>query len=301
MTKKVLIVTHNAKFHADDVFAVATLFLILGEENCEVIRTRDKDLIAKADYVVDVGEIYDPSQRRFDHHQRGGAGERDNGLPYAAFGLVWKEYGVQLAGTPEAAERIDRALIQSLDAPDNGVSIADPIVEGIVSYTIAEIIDLYRPTWKEEHNWDQRFLESVAWAKNILERQIKIERDFSEGADVIRSVYETTSDKRLIIFNEEQTFGRELVTDVLMKYPEPVFAVLYRIDAGEWQVITIRKSKGSFETRKPLPEAWGAKHDEELAAITGVADAAFCHRRLFMCTARSKEGALKLARLALEA
>jgi uncharacterized UPF0160 family protein len=53
--------------------------------------------------------------------------------------------------------------------------------------------------------------------------------------------------------------------------------------------------------RKPLPTAWGAKHDEELVAVSGVADAAFCHRRLFMCTARSKEGALKLAELALDA
>ena len=50
---------------------------------------------------------------------------------------------------------------------------------------------------------------------------------------------------------------------------------------------------------KPLPESWGGKQDEELAQATGVQDARFCHRGLFMITAKSKEGAIKLAELAL--
>ena len=56
-------------------------------------RTRDEERITKADYVFDVGGIYDPSINRFDHHQPGGAGKRENDIPYAAFGLVWKTYG----------------------------------------------------------------------------------------------------------------------------------------------------------------------------------------------------------------
>jgi uncharacterized UPF0160 family protein len=301
MTKKHLVVTHNGKFHADDVFGVATLFMLLGEENCEVIRTRDKSLIERGDYVLDVGEICDPENNRFDHHQQGGAGERENGIPYASFGLIWKKYGIQLAGTPDTAERIDRSFVQPIDAGDNGMDITTPLIEGIVPCTITAVIDLHRPTWKEDDDWDRRFFEAVKWAEKVLERQIKIEKDFSEGANTVRSVYEKTKDKRLIVFNENQTFGRELITEILMSYREPLFAVLYRIDVGEWQVITIGKSKGSFDMRKPLPTAWGAKHDEELVAVSGVADAAFCHRRLFMCTARSKEGALKLAELALDA
>ena len=89
MPKK--IVTHNSTFHADDVFAVATLLII--EPDAEVIRTRDENIISSADYVVDVGQIYDKDKKRFDHHQLGGAGKRDDGIEYASFGLVWKEYG----------------------------------------------------------------------------------------------------------------------------------------------------------------------------------------------------------------
>ena len=60
---KITIVTHSLKFHADDVLAVATLLLILEKENdVTVIRTRDPEIISRADYVVDVGGIDDPEK-----------------------------------------------------------------------------------------------------------------------------------------------------------------------------------------------------------------------------------------------
>jgi uncharacterized UPF0160 family protein len=87
--KKVKIVTHSSEFHADDVLAVAVVCLYLDKKgaNYEIIRSREKDLINKGDYVLDVGGVYDISKNRFDHHQIGGAGVRENGIPYAAFGL----------------------------------------------------------------------------------------------------------------------------------------------------------------------------------------------------------------------
>lgn len=298
---KIRIVTHNAKFHSDDVFGVAALFLLLGEENCEVFRTRDPKIVTEGDYVLDVGEESDPTKKRFDHHQEGGAGERSNGVPYASVGLIWKEYGATIAGSKEVAEKIDQTLIQTIDAGDNGKDISQPLIEDVMPYTVSSLVNLYRPTWKEDEDWDRRFLEAVRWAKGVLERTIKMTKDILESVSIIKAAYERAPDKRLIVLNETDTFGREAVGDVLMTYAEPLFAVLYRPDAKEWQVITIRKSKGSFAYRKALPEAWGAKHDEAFAEASGVADAAFCHRRLFMCTAHSKEGALKLAELALKA
>ena len=48
------IVTHDGSFHADDVFAVATLLKLFPDAN--VIRTRDTSVIERADVVVDVGK-----------------------------------------------------------------------------------------------------------------------------------------------------------------------------------------------------------------------------------------------------
>jgi uncharacterized UPF0160 family protein len=117
---KTKIVTHSSKFHTDDIFAVATLILVLGEENIEVVRSRDPEVIKTGDYVVDVGGEYNLDTKRFDHHQKGGAGQRENGIPYASFGLVWKHFGTQVSGSEEVMKRIDQQLVQPVDAGDNG-------------------------------------------------------------------------------------------------------------------------------------------------------------------------------------
>ena len=61
-----LIATHDGSFHADEVFAVAALGL-LGDP-AEVVRTRDRDALARADLRVDVGFRDDASTGDFDHH-----------------------------------------------------------------------------------------------------------------------------------------------------------------------------------------------------------------------------------------
>lgn len=93
MNKDITIVTHNGSFHADDVFAVATLHLAFPDKNITVIRSRDAQKFLLADFLVDVGGSYDPDNNKFAHHQTGGAGVYDNGIPYASFGLVWKKFG----------------------------------------------------------------------------------------------------------------------------------------------------------------------------------------------------------------
>jgi len=49
-----------------------------------------------------------------------------------------------------------------------------------------------------------------------------------------------------------------------------------------------------------LPSAWAGLRDAELQKVSGVEDAVFCHRALFTAVARSKEGAIKLAQIALQ-
>jgi uncharacterized UPF0160 family protein len=56
---------------------------------------------------------------------------------------------------------------------------------------------------------------------------------------------------------------------------------------------------GTFVNRRALPEAWGGLQAEELAAVTGVEDAVFCHTARFLAVARSQEGIRELVRQAL--
>ncbi|MEI7513632.1 MAG: MYG1 family protein [bacterium] len=296
MTK--IIATHDGKFHADDVCAVSALALLI-DGPIEVIRTRDPELIAKADFVVDVGGVFDEGKNRFDHHQEVGAGERENGIPYAAFGLVWKTYGEKLCGSKEVAKMIEKGIVQPVDAIDNGVDLVVSKFDDIKPFDLGCIVNAFRPTWKEgEENIDIAFAELVRFMKTLLAREIMRMRAKVEVETAVIKAYENTKDKRVIIL--DMPFSREDVVDVLYKYPEPLYFLRPVTTGDEWPVVCVRDNPQSFVNRKDLPREWAGKKGEEFAKICGVPDAIFCHRTLFMAVAGSKEGAIALTKRALE-
>ena len=200
--KKKILVTHNGTFHADDLFATATLS-ILHKGNIKIIRTRDPKMFEKGDYVYDVGGESNLEENKFDHHQKGGGGMRDNGIPYASFGLVWKKFGEEICGNKEVAECIDRKIAQPIDASDNGVDIVKPIFEGIMPYTADQIYLGYKPTWKESNkDIDSIFVEQVKKVKDLLSREIEVAKVDIEGKNIILDNYNKTEDKRIIILDE---------------------------------------------------------------------------------------------------
>ena len=98
--------THAGKFHADDVFSTALLRLLRPE--LKVIRTTALPENFE-------GFAFDIGWGAYDHHQKD-APVRENGVPYAAFGLLWKDLGEQLVG--EEWQRFDEHFIQPLDLED---------------------------------------------------------------------------------------------------------------------------------------------------------------------------------------
>lgn len=296
MSKLPLIVTHNGTFHGDDVCAVAILSLIL-DDKFELVRTREESYFAKADYLVDVGVQNDAATNRFDHHQLGGAGVRQNGVPYAACGLVWRKFGENLAGSSEAAELIDRKLIQYIDATDNGLDTFKPISSDLSVYVFQKAIDSFLPTWVDLPDPEnQRFLSAVSYAKEILRNEIRWAKADLAGRDVVAKAYERAQDNKII---ELPTMHYPWKTFLVDK-PEVFYVIEKYSDRDHWRVEAVPESLGSFAVRRPFPETWAGRRDEELAKITGVSDAVFCHNGRFMVVAKTKEGAIKLARLALE-
>lgn len=293
--KRVRIVTHSGTFHADELFAVATLEMYLGDTPHEVIRSRDPEVIATGDYVVDVGDVYDPGTNRFDHHQHGGAGERD-GVPYSSFGLVWKHFGEKVTGSKEIAEHLERRLVYPIDLADNGIETYTPVRQDIHPYLFHNIVVAYRPTWKEGQVQDERFAELIPIMRRLLEREIVKAGARIEGAALVRAAYESASDKRLIVLDGPYPWHEELAV-----HPEPLYVVKPKHQGGMWEVECVRNDVHLFENRKPLPEAWRGFRNGALKERTGVPDAVFCHNSGFIAVAETKEGALRLAELALAA
>ena len=283
------IATHNGNFHADDVFSIAALKNIF--PSFKLIRTRDLELIGKADIVIDVGGEYDADAGRFDHHQRGGAGERENGIPYSSFGLIWQKYGLEICqGNQEVAKSVDTGLVSTIDAIDCGH------VEGVAKgISLSHTISMFNPTWQEDSHFDSCFDEAVDFASRVLTRFIASASGGINAKDIVAKAIDNAEDPRVIVLEKYTPWKTTVHT-----LSKEALYVIYPSGSGQWRIQTVPVELGSFEDRKSLPKPWAGLSDEALKAVTGIDDAMFCHNGLFIAGAESFESTMKMATIALQ-
>ncbi|MES3005340.1 MAG: MYG1 family protein [Patescibacteria group bacterium] len=303
------IVTHGANFHSDDLFATAALMLLLKKiapkEVVKLVRSQtfDEKTWKNADFVYDIGRVYDPAKNRFDHHQEGGAGVRENGIPYAAFGLVWKKFGKKIAGSQEVADYVDRKLVQPIDAGDNGVELYTPKFESVGPFVIQDYAYMKSNQAKDEFEkngklsvFDAPFKKLLPLVQDIILSMIARGSYKETMRKKAKKLIEKTTDKRIVIMDSYIGFD-------FSEFPEPLVTVYRDLRTkGNWAAKTIKKTDRNdfFEARMYFPKEWAGKGGEELAKITGVTDAYFCHNARFLVVAKSKEGILALVKKALE-
>ena len=284
-----VIATHNGSFHADDVFSIAALKNIF--PSFKLIRTRDLDVIANADIVLDVGGEYDADADRFDHHQRGGAGERENGIPYSSFGLIWQKYGLQICqGNQEVADSVDAGLVSTIDAIDCGH--VEGVPQGI---SLSQTISMFNPTWQEQSHFDTCFEEAVEFASRVLTRFIASASGGINAKDIVAKAIDDAEDPRVIVLEKYIPWKR-----TVHALSEEALYMIYPSPSGQWRIQTVPVEPGSFEDRKPLPKLWAGLSDDALKEVTGIDDAMFCHNGLFIAGAESFESTMKMAAIALQ-
>lgn len=293
--------THSGAFHADDALGVAMLLAL--HPGAEVVRTRDPAAWATCDALVDVGGEYDRSTNRFDHHQKGFNLKRPNGAPYAASGLVWACVGVRyvLATVPgrtqmEAetiAQAVDNQLIQHADAVDVGIEVPGPS-----SFNLSSIIDTLNVTWEEPAGEDDAaFATAVALAGAALRGLVRSVAAEQAAANVVRTAPTQADGKILVLEVARIPFDPVICSEL----PDVLFVVYPESTGRQWQVRVVPKILGQFAARADLPREWAGLRDAELATVTGVADAVFCHNGRFICGAGSKLSAIRLAHAAVKA
>lgn len=294
--KKIIVVTHSGSFHADDVFACATLSIWADQNNIDlkIERSRDPEVIKRADIVVDVGMEYEPEKRRFDHHQKGGAGEHKNAIPYASFGLVWKHYGEQIC-EPEVWQRVEDSLVVPIDARDNGVSI--PFAGNIKDHRTGDAISNFNPTMAEEKkDLLEFFFEALDVAKKILTREIAIARSYTEGAKLTRVAIMDQNEPEILVLTKRFESEEEV-----SKHKNIKFIVTPSETSENWSVVSARSDIDDYKSnRVTFPRNWLGLRDLDLAEVSGVPDAIFCHSGGWLAKAGSREGALQMAKLALQ-
>lgn len=302
---KVVLVTHNGRFHSDDVASYAILNKLFPVN--EIHRTRDVEMIQNADIVFDVGG------GRFDHHMIDKK-YRECGLPYASIGLIWEEFGRDFVANVFADykdvsgidygdddidyvwKRFDDEFVKPIDAGDNGVDSVEVIAAE--PYSVCKIVNKFNVTSLLSHVSEfGRFIEASEFVSNMVLRLM--EHLVSEALNLrkFKEVFDRREDSRYVILDDELEWDR-VVYEV--DVDEELLYVVYPYKSvGEYRIQVVRKNVNTYEARKDLPRHWGGLRDEELANVTGVSDAVFCHTGLFLGVAKSKEGVLKLLDIAL--
>ena len=290
------IVTHSGTFHADDVFAYSVLRDALG--TFEFVRTRDMALIDSADIVFDVGAVYDPDQGRYDHHMRD-LPRRGDGTPYSSVGLIWREYGRKalprlVPGIGEDMldsvwQDIDATFILAIDQADNGIASASP-------GHLALLIEAFNPTWDSGQPYDDAFLEAADFARGILVRACRQAYAEAQALSLVMAAARKASDPRLIVLDRKLPWEKAVFQGDLS---DLLFVIYPNEDLTAWYCRTIPPEPNSFGQRLALPESWRGLQEAEFSKAAGIEDGVFCHPSGFICGARSRESAVRLAEKAV--
>ncbi len=278
--------THDGSFHADEVTACSLLLLFDRIDRDKVYRTRDPKILANCDYVCDVGGVYDPRKRRFDHHQVDYQGS------FSSAGMVLLYLKEQGLLESHLYDYYHKTLVMGVDAHDNGVARLEP---GITSFS--QVISNFLPI---EYDVDasimnQAFFEAVAFAVGHLDRLRKRHSyTIACRATVKKAMIHGSN---ALIF-EQSIPWLENFFDLGGDLHPAKFVIMP--SGNHWKLRGIPPSLAErMQIRQALPEEWAGMRDEELTRISGITGAIFCHKGRFISIWETKEAAIKALNLIL--
>lgn len=295
-TEKADLITHNGTFHSDEVFSTVALINLI--DNTEISLCRTSNIPSNANAFV-----YDVGLGKYDHHQMGGNGERENGIKYSSFGLIWRDFGKRILEKlniyciDEAWEKIDKKLVQTIDAVDNG-QLQKIFQLDFEILTIPNLISLYNSNWDKPENQDENFLQAVKFASIIFDKILESINSKLKAKKLVLEAIDK-SENQIMILDEFMPW-KEFVLESELEKAKSLLYVIFPSIRGGYNVYAVPKEPESFEVRKAFPKEWAGLTNEKLQEVTGVKDATFCHNGRFICSANSKEGALKLAEIAVK-
>jgi len=295
--------------------------------DAELIRTRDSATLDTCDIVVDVGAVYDENLKRFDHHQRGFEGIFGHGFQtkLSSAGLIYKHFGQEIIASrfqlhPEDPTvktlwlKLYKEFVEAIDGTDNGVSqYPRDITPKYRNRTdLSARVGWLNPAWNEPFDSktvDVRFVKASTLAgEEFLGRLDYYAKAWLPARTLVvdglmqRTQVDPTG--RIILFEQfapwkEHLFELEAELNVTDEV-KPFYVIYPDETAGSWRVQAVPVSPDSFESRKALPEAWRGLRDEKLSDESGVDGGIFVHASGFIGGNKTKDGALTLARKALE-
>lgn len=277
-----MLVTHSGRFHADEVFAISMVLMV---EERQITRSRDEEVIKQASIVLDVGAEYNPETLRFDHHQNSFTEERENGIPFATAGLIWRHYAKRifevkgLKGDYEigfATQWVDDKLIADIDAVDNGMYLDDS------RPSVSQVIAMMNESSDEPEKQEIAFNKAIGFTTEILNNFIKAAIKEAEVVVELEE-YAKTVENGILVLDKNLPFK-----DFISSHPE-IKRVVYPRTKEQFGVYCNGQ-------QNHLPQRFRGLRDTELNEVTGLTDTIFCHKSGFMAVSLSQESALFMAK-----
>lgn len=164
------IVVHAGNFHADDVFTVAyanRLRKFMGLPAMKVVRTFNVRTLDPRKYMIcDIGK------GRFDHHFPDEEKAcRDNGIAYASFGLVAKNYHFWFS--EEEYNLFDKKFVEPIDLHDNTGC----------GNQLSFVISTFNKKWDSDDPNDDvtQFYKALELATSIIDEQVMYIRSLAHA------------------------------------------------------------------------------------------------------------------------
>jgi len=325
------IATHDGQFHADEAFACALLRRTAKYCGSKIIRSRNEEILAKADIVVDVGMVYDPERQLFDHHQPTFC---DTYSPLhktllSSAGLIYKHFGKEIIenqiNIPHTSEDVDslylsiyESFVESFDANDNGISAypsSTPAPAFSQGPTIFSQVRWLNPRWNlsPEERTDEMVMQRFERAISLI--------DLAFGLCLESKILGSFPGKSLL---KKYMIGRKyskiLLLDEYIPWTEHLHCIEEEEGEGEdskcifavfpdakrgWRIQAVPKyapgsGMGSFENRKSLPLPWRGTRDDEMDSVTSIKGGIFVHRAGFIGGHLDRDGAIALALKAIQ-
>ena len=274
--------THSGKFHADDVFSAALLLYL----NPEITITRGNRVSDDFE-----GIVFDIGRGRYDHHQKDSR-VRENGIAYAAFGLLWEELGAEILGE-ELSDKFDESFVQPLDNNDNTGEKNE----------LASLIGNFNPTWDAEGSNDEAFFQAVSVAGMILENKFDRYRGNERADKRVEEIYE----RHMQVFHDREKHCEDAKILILPEFvpcqkflsETSIAFVIFPSNRGGY-CIQPQKKEYSMNYKCSFPAEWLGLENEELQEVTGLKTAGFCHKGGFLMTTGELVDAVQACKLSME-
>ena len=278
--------THDGTFHADEITACALLMLFDRIDRDKIVRTRDLSILEHCEYVCDVGGVYDPRKKRFDHHQASYSGH------LSSAGMVWLYLLDEKVIQKSVYDFFNRVLIWGVDAHDNGKVTVEP---GICSFSqiISHFVPFDHAAPSEKVN--RAFFEALDFAYGHVKRLLDRYYYAESCRDSITKAMER-GNKYLIL--DCSIPWMDAFFDLGGEHHPALFIVMP--SGPHWKLRGIPpNTHDRMKVRLPLPEDWAGLMDNDLKRVSGITGAIFCHKGRFISVWQTKEDALKALELVL--